>query len=393
MKGSVMTPARQATVLCAVLALWSVLATSAPAAVTVQSTPDGGIQPQAIVDSKGTLHLLYFKGEAGGGDLFYVRRDPSTGRFSEPIRVNSQAGSAVATGTVRGGQLALGKGGRAHVVWNGSGKAEPRSQGKHTAPLLYARLRDDGTGFEAQRNLMRTTTTLDGGGTIAADQAGNVYAVWHATKLGSASGESERQVWLARSTDDGRTFAEETPVNTKPTGACGCCSSRAFADASGSLYVLYRTAQNGYRNMFLLSGKEPGKGFTGATVHEWKVGTCPMSTLSFAQGPGGVVATWDTDGQVYFTMIKPGTAEFGPPQGPPGAARGRKHPAVAVNAQGEMILVWTEGTGWQRGGSLAWQVFDKGGQPTGEKGRLAAGVPVWGLPTVVATDKGFAIFH
>lgn len=393
MRGSDTTLARRATALCAMLVLWGTLATSARAAVTVQSAPDSGIQPQAVVDAKGTLHLLYFKGEAGGGDLFYVHRVVGTERFSEPIRVNSQANSAVATGTVRGGQLAVGKGGRVHVVWNGSGKAEPRSQGMYTSPLLYTRLRDDGKGFEEQRNLMRTTTTLDGGGTIAADQAGNVYAVWHASKLGSTPGESERQVWLARSTDDGRTFAEETPVNTKPTGACGCCSSRAFADASGALYVLYRTARDGNRNMYLLAGKEPGKGFTGATVHEWKVGKCPMSTLSFAQGPGGVIAAWDTDGEVYFTTIKPGTAEFGPPQGAPGAARGRKHPAVAVNAQGEMILVWTEGTGWQRGGSLAWQVFDKTGHPTGEKGRLAAGVPVWGLPTVVATDKGFTIFH
>src|SRR5262249_43885903 len=43
--------------------------------VELLRTPDGGIQPQAVVDAKGTLHLIYFKGDkAEAGDLFYVRR-------------------------------------------------------------------------------------------------------------------------------------------------------------------------------------------------------------------------------------------------------------------------------------------------------------------------------
>src|ERR1700737_4407977 len=53
----------------------------------------------------------------------------------------------------------------------------------------------------------------------------------------------------------------------------------------------------------------------------------------------------------------------------------------------------TEGTGWQKGGALAWQLFDKTGKPTDEKGRIDRAIPVWGLPTVVATKEGFIIFH
>ena len=34
-------------------------------------------------------------------------------------------------------------------------------------------------------------------------------------------------------------------------------------------------------------------------------------------------------------------------------AKGRKHPVVAGNARGETILAWTEGVGWNRGGSVA----------------------------------------
>src|SRR5262249_18590424 len=118
-----------------------------------------------------------------------------------------------------------------------------------------------------------------------------------------------------------------------------------------------------------------------------------MSTMALVEGPGGVVAAWETDGQIYFAIRKAGTAGFGKPQAAPGSSNNRKHPALAINARGEMILAWTEGTGWEKGGALAWQVFDKDGQPTAEKGRLDDGIPVWGLPAVVDTNGDFTIIH
>ena len=81
------------------------------------------------------------------------------------------------------------------------------------------------------------------------------------------------------------------------------------------------------------------------------------------------------------------------PVAPPGSAK-RKHPVAVANAAGEVLLAWTEGTGWQRGGTVAWQLFDATGKPTDVKGREAGGVPVWGLVAAVAQANGsFVIFH
>jgi hypothetical protein len=250
---------------------WSLLAGAAAPAraavkVTVLRVPNGGIQPQAALDAKGTLHLIYFKGDAGAGDLYYVKRAAGKKRFSAPVRVNSRPGSAVAIGSVRGGQLALGQGGRVHVVWNGSMK------GKKASEMFYARLNDAGSAFEKQRDLMAGTAGLDGGGTVAADRSGNVLVAWHGIRKGGPRGEKNRRVWVARSTDDGKTFSKPAAAWDKATGVCACCSSHAFADRRGSVYLLYRSATaEVHRDMYLLSSRDRGKSFRGVLVHKWKV--------------------------------------------------------------------------------------------------------------------------
>ena len=71
----------------------------------------------------------------------------------------------------------------------------------------------------------------------------------------------------------------------------------------------------------------------------------------------------------------------------PGDTGKRKHPMIAANSRGETMLVWTEGAGWKKGGSLAWQLYDSQGKPAGEKG-AEQGIPVWSFAAVVAEKDG-----
>jgi hypothetical protein len=366
---------------------------SADHAVAIVRVPDHGIQPQVVVDAKGTVHLLYYKGDAETGDLFYARSADGI-HFKSPLRVNSQRGSAIAMGNIRGGHLAVGKGGRVHVAWNGSQKAEPKVPNvKYGNPMLYARLDDAGTAFEAQRNLIQAAAGLDGGGSVAADDAGNVYVFWHAPEAGK-QGQQNRRVWVAASADEGKKFAAEKPAADESTGACGCCGMRAFADKKGTVYALYRGAVTvEQRDMYLLRSAGSGKSFAIDKIDPWAANFCPMSSEAFAEGPNVVVGAWDTKGQVYFVRINLETGKRSSPVAAPGHANERKHPAVAVNAKGELLLAWTEGMGWNRGGAVAWQVLGADDRPTAERGR-ADGVPVWSLVAAfVRPDGRFAVTY
>lgn len=350
--------------------------------VVVLRTPHAGIQPQVVID-KGTIHLIYFKGDPAHGDLFYVQATWPKLEFSHPVRVNSEPGSAIAIGNVRGAHLAVGAKGRVHVAWMGSDRARPRATGGAT-PMLYARLNDKGTAFEPQRNVVQEAIGLDGGGSIAAS-ANKVCVFWHAPTPGK-EGEEHRRVWMAVSEDEGQTFGKERPISPDGTGVCGCCGMRAFADA-GVLQVLYRSASDSgrSRDSYLLFGTLGGRVDKAIRLQEWKVNTCPMSTFAGAAAGDQTVAAWETNGAVSFALISR-KGEVSDPIVPPGRKGKRKHPAVAANAT-HVLLAWTEGMGWNRGGSVAWQLFRRDGTPTAERGS-APGVPVWSLVTAAALPDG-----
>lgn len=390
--------------------------------VTTLRTPGDGIQPQAAMDSQGVVHLIYLKGEPKGGDIFYVRREPGQKDFSKPIQVNTQPRTVMAMGTIRGAQLAVGKNGRVHVAWDGMGEgasnahASARAHPAHDAsshsgpphdasahsrpahdaseshsPLLYTRLNDAGTAFEPERNVITYAWGLDGGSSVAADPQGNVYVTWHAPKPGNTNGEAGRAVFVARSSDEGKTFSRETLASPKPTGACGCCGMRAFADSSGNLFALYRAANEmTNRDETLLISRDKGAHFEIAYSHHWSVGTCPMSSAFISETPSGILAAAETHGRVFFVRLDPKTGKTSSPISPEHQA---KHPAVIANDKGETLFVWAQGTGWNKSGDIAWQLYDANSKPLSEKGH-AEGLKPWSLPTAFPEPDGnFTIIY
>jgi hypothetical protein len=357
-----------------------------PSPVKVIRVPNGGIQPQVAVDGRGIVHIVYFAGEALHGDLWYVSSADGGTTFSRPMRVNSQDGSAIATGNIRGARIAIEPKGRIHVAWNGSNIAAPKTfDGK--APMLYARLEDSGRGFEPQRNLIQTASGIDGGGAIAADGSDRVYVFWHAP-LPGGKGEGDRRVWLAKSEDAGKTFAAERVAFIKPAGACGCCGMSAIADSAGSIYVLFRSASEMvHRDMYLISSHDQGRTFQGGDISGWNVGYCVMSTEAFAERGTQVVGAWESEKQIFFAPIHTADGSISAAIAAPGSGGNRKFPALAINSHGEILLAWTEGMGWKKGGNLSWQIFNKDGRPLGARGHTD-GVPVWGIVSSYAAPDG-----
>jgi hypothetical protein len=368
------------------------------AGVATLRVPHEGIQPQVAVDSKGAVHMIYFAGEPGHGDLYYVRSDNAGETFSAPVKVNSHPGSAIASGNIRGAHIALGRNGRAHVAWNGTYEVDVpgATESFMKQPMVYTRLADDGRSFEPERDVIHAARGLDGGGALAAGPDGSVYVLWHAPTPGTR-GETNRRVWVARSADDGKTFAAEAPTFQDATGACGCCGMSALADSRNNLFVLFRSATElVHRDIYLLASADRGKTFERTDIGPWNIGACVMSSEYLSESPAGILAAWEAVGNVYYGIVDPRTRRISRAivaPGQPAGAKGRKYPAVAGNARGEVLLAWAEGMGWGKGGSVAWQVFDAEGHPEAAAGH-ADGVPAWSLVAAFTQpDGGFTVVY
>ncbi len=347
-------------------------------AVEILRIPEGGRMPRAVVDTAGTVHLVYVQGGTNRANLFHATREPGAQGWSEPQRINSEKLSVSGVGPIDGAQLALGADNRIHVVWL---QSEP-------ARFFYTRSRAPGSGFEPQRDLSTGEEgNLEAGPAVATDRGGNVYVFWHA----GADEDARRRVYLTVSRDGGTTFEPPRPVSQAAEGACACCGLATMIEPGGAIHVSYRGAgDNVRRGQRLLTSTDHGRTFSDRLVDPWELGACPVSTTNLFAGPAGLTAAWETQGQVYFADV----GRLDAVRSPPGKARfRRKNPAVAVGPRGDTLLAWGDGPGFSFGGSLHWQLFDVAGQPVGEQGG-GAGTIIGGstLAAVVQDGRFLVIF-
>ncbi len=352
--------------------LFTIITNASPKILEV---PDNGISPQCLTDSTGTTHMIYYKGTPQTGDIYYTILKKDSSDFSPSVRVNSIEGSAVAMGTIRAAQMALGKDNSVHVVWNGSKNAQGQ--------FLYSRSLGNGK-FSEQKDFKGATAHMDGGGSVATNGDGIVYIVWHANKK-DTNGEENRRIFVAVSNDNGQTFAQEKAVSPEDSGICPCCSLKVAANGK-ELLILYRGAKNGSRDLYQLLSKDSALTFNNDVLGKWRTAQCPMSSHSIFLGSKGFLKAWESEGKIAFTSSSgeiitiPGTAN-------------KKHPVIVENSSGNLLIVWAEGTGWNKGGDLSWQEIDEKGKPLFKIETLRRQVKVWSTISAFAVGEQFYIVH
>lgn len=343
------------------LALWSLaLQSPRPPVVELQRAPEGELQPQALVDADGIVHLLTLAPDVGDGELRLRSSEDGGFTWHPPLEV----GSGVASdGRTRGGRMALGREGRLHVAWQGSAGAQPRASDA-ADPLLYTRLDDAGQAFEPQRNVASAHAFPDHGCAIAADGSGTVWIAWHAPG-GAVDEERERVLWLARSPDDGATFEPERAISDP--GVCAE-SAPAIACDGDALYVLYRAA--GDRNehgTWLLVSRDGGETFEGRALDRWDAASCPPGGCALQPGPLGMVGVWQRTKSLHVASFR-GLEAHAEQRMLRRVSRGSlrlpaelQHPGLTVASWGEMLVVTLADASWGRELQLDWSTYDAEG--------------------------------
>lgn len=179
--------------------------------------------------------------------------------------------------------------------------------------------------------------------------------------------ESNRELFIADSTDGGRTFSR----NRKIAGdACPCCKTALAVAPDGTVYVSWRHVLPGnFRHIAVSSSSDAGMTFSKPVIvsdDKWMLHGCPVSGPSLSVADNGTLKVlWYAAGEanapgLYFADSKDKGVSFSPRQLL--AQEGVRGTPVLIAGKNSDIAVWEmAGAG---GAETRFRVLGKDGPAT-----------------------------
>jgi hypothetical protein len=294
-------------------------------ALTAQISPEAsGLefkQPQLAVS--GSLAAV----TVGSGNAVYFAASRDGGRtFGKPVKV--AAYPKLALGRHRGPRIAIAP--KSIVISAIAGELGGGKDGD----LIAWRSSDGGeTWSKGVRVNDVAASAREGLHAMAAGGNGLVYASWLDLR------EKGTKLYGAWSLDGGATWSRNVLIYESPEGTiCQCCHPSLAIDARGWVHAMWRNALAGNRDMYLARSTDGGKTWGEAEKlgnGSWVLNACPMDGGGLAlDDRGNVVSVWRREGAIF--QGPPGVAEA--PVGP------GKDPAVAAAKRG-VYLAWSGAEG------------------------------------------------
>jgi hypothetical protein len=231
-------------------------------------------------------------------------------------------------GAESGPQLAANGKGSVYVVWAagtrpaapsaaGGGHSEGGGHGgrqRLTNQAIYlARSVDDGRTFAAPVRVSDGPDTPERRfPTVAVDESGVVHVAWLDKRHETKERPGFSRVYVTRSTDGGRTFTPNVDATRgQPNSICHCCKLALAVVPRQGVFVAYRNEVDDQRDIFLVRSQGTGAWSAPAAIEatNWVLPACPMNGPAFSVDvAGNLHAVWSTGGQVAQKPLLAGTS-------------------------------------------------------------------------------------
>ena len=355
------------------------------------STGDGQFNPFVATDNRGGFYLAYVERTNNVSNVM-LRHTNDGVTFSRPIRVNDRLGAA----TVRNEnppKVLVGAERDVYICW-----ADEREKWKGN--LRFAVSTDGGKSFSQSMTINSDADGPPAGHafqSMAADHQGKIYVAW-IDERNMRQGDRGAEIWLASSTDRGRTFSKGHRILSD---VCECCRTNLQIDSQGKVYLAYRTVPGSgpmYRDIIVAHSHDGGSTFRPTVVSQdrWDVNGCPVAGPSLSiDSSDRLTVIWFKGGSseagLYYSTSTDKGASFAPRQWLTREQKMGKHAHAAVTNNDEMLVVWDDVENQQP--LTAWGLLDVRTQLLRVLGRQAgASYPVVSVSSraalVVASQSG-----
>ena len=257
-------------------------------------------------------------------DVMLARFDGEGIANGAAVRVNPQVGVATAW---RGDPPSVAVTDRAvYVLWT----ARVEVDGKKGTDLYLSTSEDQGKTFATTVKVNDDKLPgAHGMHSLAVSRDGRVYVAWlderniRAPKPSKHAGghhmESNRELFVASSTDGAKTFSTNRKV---ASDACPCCKTALAVAADGTIYASWRQVLPGnFRHIAVASSNDGAANFSAPAIvsdDKWMLQGCPVSGPSLSTDPNGTLkVVWYAAGEagapgLYFAESRDQGRSFSP---------------------------------------------------------------------------------
>jgi len=279
--------------------------------IRLSSEQTDASEPAIASSSDGMVYIAWVNHEQNGkADVMVARLTDDGDMRGAPVRVNPRQGIATAW---RGDPptIKIGPDKTIYVSWT----AKMESQSGHATDLYVSASRDLGLTFADHVKVNDDKKpAVHGMHSLTVDKDGRIYLAWldernvspvpamdmkmsHATS--GHHMESNREVFIASSSDGGRTFSTNKRL---ASDVCPCCKTAMAIAPDGRLYLSWRQVLPGdFRHIAIASSTDRGQTFTKPVIvsdDQWMLKGCPVSGPSMTvTGDGVLHVLWYSSGK------------------------------------------------------------------------------------------------
>jgi hypothetical protein len=333
------------------------------------------LKPFVVARAQGGAYMTWAQRTDRGTSVYFARSTDGLA-FGAPVRLSAE-GMELDLGAESGPRLAAdGKGG-IYVVWasglvanssagaaseharhTGTGKGGGHFMRATNLAIYLATSIDDGRTFSAPRQVSDGPQGPERRfPTVAVDRNGMLAVVWLDKRLETAERPGYSHLFVARSTDGGKTFAPSVDITSgQDNSICHCCKPGLAMHPTAGMMVVYRNERNDIRDIYAVRSQDRGATWSRPAPIEsfqWNLPACPMNGPSLAMDTSGNVhAVWCTGAEVDgaplmgsadATGLKVIYRRFDAKKGAWDAPRyltNGMHPRLALGADGTPFVTW-----------------------------------------------------
>ncbi len=318
----------------------------------------GPIQPSITVDADGAVYVAFVGGSGDRKDIYVAVSKDGGLSFGEPVKALDVGGEATG-GRQRGPRIGVDDAKRVYVSAVQQLEGKPAGQRFPQGDVWLTVSSDGGATFSGpvkcndRRKAADTEkaqkSAKEGMHWMAVQGDGTVHLCWLDHRLAPRLGQ---MIAYTRVTDGGTKVAPNVIAYAAPQTVCQCCTPGLAIDARGNPSIAFRNAIAGDNQVWVARSSNKGKSFKKAapvTGAKANITQCPMDAPSVAVTPDGkkvAVAWMDQRSGKRNTWLRLPSGKELPLANAAGAQQG--HPSIALDSAGDVWAIWTEIAGGER---------------------------------------------